>query len=281
MKKFFKHKEVFPGVFGITSEAVAKFLIVGEHHSLLFDTGYGLGDIASYVRSVTDLPLYVVNSHGHIDHAGGNIKFDSPCYMHPADIEVYKRHQSREYREIVWKPLKTFQSILFFHRVFIPWGCKKENYISNPIADSFLQVTQGMEFDLGGITIKVVEIPGHTVGSIGLYCPEKRLFFASDGICSGTYLFLPESTRLSVYLDSLKKVEKLDFDYLLTGHSIVPQPKEVIYDYIAVAENIDFEGGKIQKPNDFASGIEYRQCFSKNKPNTKKAPCVMISKDKL
>ena len=281
MKQFFKSKEIFPGVYGITSEAVAKFLIVGEHHALLFDTGYGFGNLAEYVRTIIDLPLYVVNSHGHIDHAGGNTKFDNPCYMHHDDLEVYKYHQSEDFRKIGWEMLYSVQRILFFYRFIIPKGYKMSDYLSNPVSESFIDISEGQEFDLGGVTLRVVEIPGHTAGSIGLYCPEKKLFFASDGICGGTWLFLPESTKLSVYLNSLKKVETLDFDYLITGHSIKPEPKAAIYDYIDVAENIDFEGGIIQKESAFTPGVIYKQCFSKTKPKGKKSAFVMISEDKI
>jgi hypothetical protein len=33
----------------------------------------GIGDLKGYVRSLTPLPLTVVNSHGHFDHAGETI----------------------------------------------------------------------------------------------------------------------------------------------------------------------------------------------------------------
>ena len=86
---------------------------------------------------------------------------------------------------------------------------------------------------------------------------------------------------LSMHFGGLKAVEALDFDYLITGHSIKPEPKAAIYDYIDVAENIDFEGGIIQKESAFTPGVVYKQCFSKTKPKGKKSAFVMISEDKL
>ena len=65
-------RELEPGLYRIGNSAVFMDLIVGSHHALLFDTGYGYGDLKAVVRSITDKPLYVVNSHGHVDHACGN-----------------------------------------------------------------------------------------------------------------------------------------------------------------------------------------------------------------
>lgn len=279
MKEFFRAKELLPGVFSIRGEAVARFLIMGQHYALLFDTGYGFGDLPRFVKSLTRLPLYVVNSHGHIDHAGANHQFEVPCYMHPADIEVYRKHQSQEFRTIGWQSLEKIQKIAFFWRVIIPKGYNKEQYLSNPVSERFLDAREGLEFDLGGVTLRVVEIPGHTAGSIGLYCPEKRLFFSGDGMNSGTWMFLPESTSLSVYLDSLKKAWSLDFDYLLTGHSTALAPKSVLADYIDVAENLDFEHGKPQGSNPFTPGVQYRICYSRK--GGKKKGSLQISADKL
>ena len=35
-------------------------LIIGEEKALLIDTGYGFGDLAAFVRTLTDKPLEVV-----------------------------------------------------------------------------------------------------------------------------------------------------------------------------------------------------------------------------
>jgi glyoxylase-like metal-dependent hydrolase (beta-lactamase superfamily II) len=51
-------------------------LVLGREKALLFDTMTGLGDLKAQVRELTDLPLTVVNSHGHFDHVGGNWQFE-------------------------------------------------------------------------------------------------------------------------------------------------------------------------------------------------------------
>ena len=151
--------------------------------------------------------------------------------------------------------------------------------------DDFIFVEEGHTFDLGGVTAEVVEIPGHTPGSIGLLVKEKRLFLASDGVNANTWLFLPESQKLSVYQDTLKKIQKLDFDYLLTGHSLKLEPKANLQDYLAVAINPDIENADELKPNVFAPGVTPLRCLDmanrdKKRKDRNKAG-IVISKDKL
>ena len=74
-------------------------LIIGREKALLIDTGNGYADIAEAVRKVTQLPLIVVNTHGHLDHTCGNYFFDQEIYIHPDDIELCKKHNSVEMRK--------------------------------------------------------------------------------------------------------------------------------------------------------------------------------------
>ena len=58
-------------------EEVISYLIVGEKRALLFDTGMGISDIKKVTAELTKLPIFVLNSHTHNDHVGGNWEFDA------------------------------------------------------------------------------------------------------------------------------------------------------------------------------------------------------------
>ena len=60
------------------------YMVVGKDKALVIDTGLGDADVYANARKVTDLPLELVNTHGHGDHIGCNEKFDV-VYAHPAD----------------------------------------------------------------------------------------------------------------------------------------------------------------------------------------------------
>lgn len=65
------------------------YLIQGEREALLMDTCLGCGSIRSFVEGLTEKPLTVVLSHGHLDHAMGAPEFDK-VYMNHADIPIFR-----------------------------------------------------------------------------------------------------------------------------------------------------------------------------------------------
>ena len=50
-------------------------LVTGNKLALVIDTMNGVENVNELVRSITDLPVMVVNTHGHCDHIYGNIYF--------------------------------------------------------------------------------------------------------------------------------------------------------------------------------------------------------------
>ena len=63
------------------------FLVEGRDKALLIDTMTGLRGLPAFVATLTDLPVEVALTHGHMDHAGGVFEFGR-CYIHPADIPM-------------------------------------------------------------------------------------------------------------------------------------------------------------------------------------------------
>ena len=90
MEHKYKIKEVAESLFHIYEPAgVCSTLIIGNSSALLVDTGYGFENYPDIIRKITPLPLQIINTHGHLDHAGGNYRFDEPAFIHPFEIEVY------------------------------------------------------------------------------------------------------------------------------------------------------------------------------------------------
>ena len=71
--------------------SVLSTLVIGSEYALVLDTCYGLGDLKTAIRGITNLPLIVVNSHGHMDHSCGNYQFDE-IYIDEEDVELCKKH---------------------------------------------------------------------------------------------------------------------------------------------------------------------------------------------
>ena len=218
------------GLFRIENNAVHMDLLVGTHQALLWDTGYGYDDLYTLVRRITDLPLFVVNSHGHVDHVCGNCQFDS-VFIHEADMELCRFHNSPLYRT------PRSYSVL-------PKGFSAEEHIPQDCG-CLRPVREGDVFDLGGKTLEVIHLPGHTAGSIGLWCPERRLLWVGDAMNCFVWLFLPEAQSLSTYVGSLQKAARLPFTHMVQSHEPDPVPKRRLWDYLDLAEHLDFEQGTL------------------------------------
>ena len=77
---------VMPGVWHIVDcMGVCMTLLEGENAAMLVDTGYGIEDVADFMRHMTDLPLTVFLTHNHHDHAMGARCFPE-TYMLEADM---------------------------------------------------------------------------------------------------------------------------------------------------------------------------------------------------
>lgn len=171
------------------------YLVTGNERGLIIDTMNGYEDVKKLAETLTDLPLTVVNTHGHPDHIYGNIYFEK-AYLHPADIPIAEHFYKEEE----------------FKREGLNAGLKPAE---------FLPIKEGMSFDLGGVVLDVYEVPGHTPGGIALLDRQDRILFTGDSINLHTWMQLPESLPMEKFLQSLRKVQGLrdKFDFILTGHS--------------------------------------------------------------
>jgi glyoxylase-like metal-dependent hydrolase (beta-lactamase superfamily II) len=224
---------LFPNVYHIADPlGVYMTLIVGSEKALLFDTGYGIERLDDTIRGITSLPLIVVNSHGHVDHVLGNRLF-AEVYIHPADLAVHRRHTAQEFKRSVTGQRRD-------HPERFPAGFSAKEYLAkhktkmHPLAD-------GDVFDLGGVTLTVVHIPGHTPGGIALLDDRDRLLLVGDSASLHVWMFLQESTSMATYIQSLEKLQALDgqYDAVIASHMPGLVSKAIIPRLIHCASHID------------------------------------------
>ena len=95
---FYKWKQLGAGVFHIQDLfSDYMYLVAGEEKAALIDTGMGFPGLRQLVERLTDKPVIVLNTHGHLDHIGGNDEFDC-IYLRPDDLAVYAEHGMESYR---------------------------------------------------------------------------------------------------------------------------------------------------------------------------------------
>jgi hydroxyacylglutathione hydrolase len=172
------------------------YLVCGEKKAVVIDTMFGIADVHAVVREITDLPLMVVNTHGHCDHIFGNVYFNCDCFIHPDEAEVVAE-QIR---------IPEFVNLCKSKKMEMP---------------AFKPINDGDIIDLGGLTLEVILLPGHTPGGICLLLREKRILFTGDGINHHLWMQLDESLPLKEFLKNLDKISWVTekADYILHGHT--------------------------------------------------------------
>lgn len=139
---------------------------------------------------------YIINTHGHADHIGGNQlikeKTGAVLAIHAADNEMLKNPQSN------------LSSLIDFDLV-------------SPAADLLLEDKQTLKF--GEQEIKVMHTPGHTRGSISLLISDY--LFSGDTLFAGSMgrTDLPGGNHQQIISSIKNKIFKLPEDVtVLPGH---------------------------------------------------------------
>lgn len=182
------------------------YLIVSGNEALLIDVGWheDLDDLVNFLRNKSPRSIGVVATHGHFDHVAGVsvIKrlFHTLFMINRKDL-VLLENSSRIARE--------------FFEFEIP---------DPPKPDLFIQEKDVIR--VGDIYIEVLEVPGHTPGSIALFIREDYSDIKKPILFTGDLLFrdsigrvdFPESSP-SEMRESLEKILRLPEEtIILPGH---------------------------------------------------------------
>lgn len=213
-------------IHGITDEQM--YLIEGNDCAALIDTGSGVGNLRTYVEGLTEKPVIVILTHGHLDHAMGAPEFDT-VYMSRKDHDIYEAHCDLQLRKDYLSQSPSFSDV------------EEQDYIPIASCDTFRDLREGDIFDLGGITIEIFNCPGHTAGSVAMLLREERTLITGDACNTFTFLFDWYSTDLLTYEASLRHLlsqTEDKFDRIYLSHRNSDAPKELIRGVLQVCEDI-------------------------------------------
>lgn len=209
------------------------YLLEGETSAMLIDTGYGFGDVGSVVSQLTKLPVFVVNTHAHLDHIGGN-HFFPDIWLYEAERDIFHLHTNpAEVARMVDEQIPRLLTPLL--QGF------RQDIVKQTISGEYHWFSCPKYFDMGGRTIDVVLTPGHTPGSICLLDRESRTLFSGDTVCDwGILLHLKGSLSPEVYRQSLEALWQLreQLDAIYPGHHGWPLTAQRIEDYMRCADGI-------------------------------------------
>lgn len=211
----------------IDPTGVSCFLVQGEDRAALIDTGTGLRGLRELVTGLTTLPLTVLLTHGHCDHAGGAGQFDE-IYLNTADLPLAANHGALQER------------MGYARFSMLPDSKFTEQDFVKAFAGEYLPLVDGQLFELGGITLEIIAVSGHTKGSVCILFQQERSILFGDALNANTLLVGDESTSIAEYAQSLLhlKGREGDYDNVYYSHGPAIGPRQCLDDNIQLCRRI-------------------------------------------
>lgn len=224
--EYYTHVRLSEHIYRITDfTGVCCYLVVGNQKACLLDTCNGIGNIKEYVEKITNLPLFVILTHGHLDHMGGAGLFHE-VYMNHDDLPVFKKHGDMAFRI---QDTKDHSPVPIHEEDFIP-----------TYQGDIIPIHDQDTFDLGGITIQMILVKGHTPGMMCPLIKEERTIIFGDACGVGVLLFDEYSSCVSEYRESLFNLKKYEnaYDTIYRNHGTFTSPKELLDNVIECCDLI-------------------------------------------
>jgi hydroxyacylglutathione hydrolase len=154
---------------------VDAYLVIGSARACLIDALESEQPVSlvEQIRGITDLPVDVLLTHGHPDHAGAEVKKmlgaeGFRLYMNHADLPIAAA-------------------------MIGPW------FNAHEVTD----LREGDRFELGGLTLETYRVAGHTPGSMVFL--DRRNGRCLTGDAFGVWLQTQDALPMAVYVDELKR----------------------------------------------------------------------------
>ncbi len=218
----FTHKRVLDNVIQIIDKEVYMLLIEGNDRAILLDTGNGIGNLKEYVDKLTDKPYEVWLTHSHPDHVDGVGWWDK-AYLNGKDFDSFLAKEKEDRLPVLLErgyPDATIEELApKFKGELIPYK-------------------DGDIIDLGGTTLQVVEVAGHTPGCSMFLMIEDRIMIYGDAV--GRKSGLWSTSTASDLVKSLKHLQTFDdkYDRIMRLHHGLWWQKGFAEEVLECAENI-------------------------------------------
>ena len=199
----------------------------GRERDLLVDTGNGVAPVRPLLeRLAHGRPRDVVAlvTHAHIDHIGGFHEFDRRL-LHRAEADAAARiGEQVPLATATWSP--DLKERLADNGFLLPpllvdavprEGFDPAAFHITPTAPTHF-IEGGDTIDLGSRRLTVVDLPGHTAGSVGLLDEEEKALLSGDAAYEGQLIDTLAESNVEAYARTMERLLALEVDVVYPGH---------------------------------------------------------------
>lgn len=207
---------------GIVSSASQEITAVLEEH------GFSISGIQ-----------WILLTHGHVDHLGGAHAVWEKTNRQAKVVIPQKEAYLLKNRELHIRDYEDLQGVHLDEET----KARHKNVLLTDIGDSIepvLEVAEGDKINLGaGITLTVIETPGHSLGSVTFLLDGANYAFAADAVqvCGGALSGIPTIESPSLYRKSIERLIELNPARLYLGHYF-RNAQGQIYDAVITGEDV-------------------------------------------
>lgn len=183
---------------GYSGKRMVMGLVVGDEKVLLIDAGLGMtSELREYIEGIvgSNKPILCACTHGHPMHLGSAKLFDK-AYLNSRDWDIAKNHGLvNESRLSIMLDLTGSIPTMIDY-------CKTHHMdVTDTVFENY---DDGFVFDLGGISVTALALPGHTPGSMMLWCEAENWIFSGDAISQNVSVKNLDRTGLMQYKNNLE-----------------------------------------------------------------------------
>ena len=209
------------------------YLLESADKAILIDGLVGVGSLKEFVSELTDKPVELVLTHGHLDHTGAAWEYKR-CWIHPDDIPLmYAKQHSDMQKRLDFAKQSSPLAVM-------PCGNLSLDDVIPPGPVVTYPLYNGDVIRFGDEELEVIGVPGHTFGTLVFLYRKERMLFSGDACNINTLLGLSGSTSIEQYLKSLHHLRTFSdaYDLMYGGHGPGGVDKRIVDDAIAMCERI-------------------------------------------
>ena len=173
---------------------------------VMIDTPHRPSDSLKWREEIskTGVVSYIINTEPHIDHFTGNYFFPGVVVSQEETRETIAHFPLERVKERVNAIDPGEMLLMEDYQVRVPT----------------LTFSERLSLYLGDHAFELVHLPGHTSGQLAVRIPSEGVLFTGDTVSCRVQLFMHDSDPFQ-WLQSIKRIEKMDVDIIVPGHGDV------------------------------------------------------------